>query len=149
MKIHRILSLERACLGHSIHSKKKILELIAKIFAQQSPSLNAPEIFDALVLRERLGSTGVGHGVALPHCRLPGLEKVLGALIYLNEGVQFDAEDGVPVDLFFALLVPENIEQEHLHILASLAEKFGQATFRDKLRQSKNAQELYLSAIDE
>lgn len=92
------------------------------------------EIFESLIERERLGSTGLGHGVAIPHARLKGREEAIGAFLKLDTGIDFDAIDQQPVDLVFALLVPEHYTDEHLHILANLAEIFGDEPFCEKLR---------------
>lgn len=100
------------------------------------------DVLDALIVRERLGSTGLGHGVALPHSRMASIEKPLAAMITLNEGVDFDAADGEPVDLVLGLLVPQECNDEHLKILASLARRFSDAELRDKLRSFSSSDEL-------
>ena len=97
------------------------------------------DILDALIARERLGSTGLGHGVALPHSRMPGLDEPLAALVTLREGVDFESADGEPVDLVVGLLVPEDCNEEHLKILADLARRFSDAGLRRDLRECEDA----------
>jgi len=104
--------------------------------------LSDMDVLDALIGRERLGSTGLGHGVALPHSRLANIEKPLAALITLNDGVDFDAVDGEPVDLVLGLLVPQECNDEHLKILASLARRFSDAELRAALRSFSSADDL-------
>ncbi len=105
-------------------SKKKILEYIADRISSEVPEINAKELFEALVSRERLGTTGLGSGVAIPHCRCKACPEPVGLFIRLAEPVDFDSVDRKPVDLVFALIVPEGENQEHLEILKALAEKF-------------------------
>ena len=94
-------------------------------------------------LRERLGSTGLGFGVALPHARLEGIDTAVGAFVHLPCGVDFDSPDREPVDLVFALLVPENSTNEHLEILSRLAELFNEEELRKKLRIAASAKAVF------
>lgn len=128
-------------------SKKRILEFIAEQVAQHCPELNETQIFNNLVGRERLGSTGIGQGIAIPHCRLEGCGRVVGTLITLEEGVDFDAIDNQPVDLLFALIVPKEATSEHLELLSQLAEKFNDRSFCDRLRQCSDTNQLYQCMI--
>ncbi len=116
--------------------------------ADTEPTISDMSILDALITRERLGSTGIGHGFALPHSRLPGIEEPLAALVTLSEGVDFDAADDVPVDVVVGLLVPEDCNDEHLQILAALARRFKDSEQRTAIRNCANADELmsYLCA---
>ena len=111
--------------------------------ADALPDISDMDILDALISRERLGSTGLGHGVALPHSRIDLLESPLAAMITLNDGVDFESVDGEPVDLVVGLLVPRDCNDEHLEILANLARRFGDAEFREKLRGADSAQALF------
>ena len=124
MIIHRILTPERTLDGVHGASKKKILQFIAQRSSNEAPEINAKELFEALVARERLGTTGLGNGVAIPHCRFKACPKPIGLFIRLAQPVDFDAVDREPVDLVFALIVPEGENQEHLEILQALAERF-------------------------
>lgn len=124
-------------------SKKRVMETIAEQIKQHDQTLGDTEIFNNLVGRERLGSTGIGQGIAIPHCRLEGLDHVVGVLLTLEEGVAFDAIDNQPVDLVFALVVPKEATSEHLELLSQLAEKFNDRAFCDQLRQCTDADSLY------
>ena len=124
-------------------SKKNALQRVADFVCQDIPSLDASALFTQLICRERLGSTGIGHGIAIPHCRLDGCAEITGALVRLAEAIDFDAIDNEPVDILFVLLVPEQACDEHLQILKRLAELFSSAGTRDALRQAKDSQALY------
>ena len=124
-------------------SKKRILEYIAEEVAGEYPGLDETQIFNNLVARERLGSTGIGQGIAIPHCRLEGCNRVVGALVTLEEGVSFDAIDNQPVDLLFTLIVPREATSEHLELLSQLAEQFNDRSFCDALRACSTSDELY------
>lgn len=124
-------------------SKKRALELVSDLIAAGDQHLVDTEVFDCLIARERLGSTGLGHGVAIPHGRLKNLGHITGALITLEQGVDFDALDGGPVDLICALVVPPEAAEAHLQVLASLAALFSRAEVRARLRGAKSAAELH------
>lgn len=115
-------------------SKKRVLEQAARLLAGTADEPEAERIFERLLERERLGSTGLAGGVALPHARMPGIENSRGAFLQLAQAVEFDALDGSPVDLVFALLVPENANEEHLQLLAKLAGMFNEEELRERLR---------------
>src|SRR6266849_2015866 len=117
MKIKDILTMDRVVYCTSVKSKKKAIELIAQTYAYSLPQLNPNEIFDNIIERERLGSTAIGHGVALPHCRLENLQEAVGCFILLRNGIQFDAQDKEPVSMLFSLLVPSDAQEVHLHLL--------------------------------
>lgn len=135
MQINALLNESRIACRQDSSSKKRSLELLSQLLSAALPAYSEGELFDSLVARERLGSTGLGHGVALPHGRLKGLEAPLGALVTLAEGVDYDSMDQQPVDLLFALLVPEESTEEHLQILARLAAMFSDADFCKTLRE--------------
>ena len=146
-----------------IRSKKRAFQTLAELLAtsiddlqrQQTPPKdeNSEEehtdmqIFEAFFSRERLGCTGLGHGVALPHSRMANLEEPVAALITLAEGIDFEAPDGQPVDLLVGLLVPEHCNDEHLKILAGLAKRFNDDYFREKMRGFGNGQAADLYAF--
>ena len=143
LSIGDILTAERTLIDVEVSSKKKLLEFLAGFVAGQLKDCSADDIFDSLLSRERLGSTGIGEGIAIPHCRLEGLDHVVGVLMTLEESVEFDAIDNQPVDLIFALIVPKEATSEHLELLSQLAEKFNERSFCDRLRQSEDASTLY------
>lgn len=128
-------------------SKKRVLQTLAKLFADQIEGLDQDKLFQSLLNRERLGSTGIGEGIAIPHCRFDTGGSTYAACMSLNEPVDFDAIDSKPVDIVFAMLVPENAEQSHLETLASLAEAMHQHQFVNSLRKAATDRQLYDAAI--
>jgi PTS system nitrogen regulatory IIA component len=121
-------------------SKKRVLEQAARLLAGNRDEPGAEQIFERLLERERLGSTGLAGGVALPHARMPGMNQSCGAFLRLAEPVDFDALDGQPVDLVFALLVPEDANEQHLQLLAELATMFNAEELRNRLRTADTDQ---------
>tara|TARA_R110002124_G_scaffold22915_5_gene85535 strand:+ start:1956 stop:2414 length:459 start_codon:yes stop_codon:yes gene_type:complete len=130
-------------------SKKRLFETIATVVCGDQHSLAYDEVLDHLIARERLGSTGLGHGIAIPHCRVGDCSEPLGALLSLEEPIPFDAPDEQPVDLLFVLLVPEEAHQRHLDILATVARLFSQADFCARLRAARSDRTLYDIACGE
>ncbi len=147
MQIKAIINPRRTLCGVEGGSKKRALELLANTIAQDVPEIDADDLFRRLIARERLGSTGIGHGIAIPHCRVENCSGTVGALITLSEPVDFDAIDSQPVDILFAMLVPENAHDEHLQNLAALAGALNNADYRQRLRSAKSDDELYQAAI--
>ena len=134
MLISDLLSPERIrCDVHS-SSKKRLLEIISRELARNSDDLNQREVFESLCARERLGSTGLGKGVAIPHGRVKGSQDVQASFIRLKKPLPFDAIDGEPVDLLFAIAVPENCNEDHLKLLAQVAELFSDPDLLMELR---------------
>ena len=143
MQITDLLTPQRmACHARSA-CKKRALELLSELLASAQPGPDAHDIFDSLVARERLGGTGLGHGIALPHGRLTGIQRPMGAFVQLADGIDFDAIDKQPVDILFALLVPENCTSEHLQVLALLAQMFSDKNLRAELREADSSEALY------
>lgn len=124
-------------------SKKRLFATVAKIISDDQPSLDYDDIFNHLIAREKLGSTGLGGGIAIPHCRAGNCPQPLGTLVTLADPIDFDAPDDRPVDLLFVLLVPEEAHQEHLDILAQIARLFSQQDFCQKLRDAGDDQALF------
>jgi PTS system nitrogen regulatory IIA component len=145
--IDSILTPERTVKSAPVSSKKKVLEYLGSFIADQIPESSADEIYERLLNRERMGSTGIGEGIAIPHCRLKQCHKTLGVLLQLEQPIDFDAIDKQPVDLIFALLVPEEATDEHLKTLSMLAQKLSQADYREALRNAADSQNLYQRAI--
>ncbi|MBK5931641.1 PTS sugar transporter subunit IIA [Halochromatium salexigens] len=125
-----------------VTSKKRLLESLAELLAPAGPQCSPSAVFDLLNERERLGSTGLGEGVALPHARIAGIDDSVGAFVQLEQGVSFDAPDDRPVDLAFGLLVPEAATEAHLGLLAGLAERFNDPRLRAALREAHDASTL-------
>ena len=144
MQIAEILSVERILCGVELESKKATLEALSKLLANQEPSLSHEEIFDCLLVREKLGSTDLGHGIAIPHGRMKSSKKTIAAFLQLRSGVDFDTGgDKALVDLLFALVVPENAAEEHLIILANLATMFQNNKLLQRLRKENTTDGIF------
>ena len=141
MKIIDILSKGSVVPNGAYGSKRQLLEELAKVAARQT-GLDERIVFDALLERERLGTTGVGKGVALPHTRLAGLDNIFCAFVK-SEPVSFDAVDGKPVDLIFLLLAPEESGADHLKALAKLSRILRDEMAAEGLRQAKSTDDIY------
>lgn len=146
MKIVDILSKESVICDISSDSKKKLLEDLA-LLASKETGADSRVILDALIERERLGTTGVGAGVALPHTRLLGLDKIYCAFVRTNP-VDFEAVDGKLVDLVFLLLVPEEAGADHLKALARLSRLLRDDNITESLRKAKTTDEIYQIICD-
>lgn len=127
-----LLSLDTTLLDLSFSSKKKLFEHAADLFAQ-THGLKSTDIFTSLFERERLGSTALGYGIAIPHGRIKGLKDACGALYRLSTPLDFDAPDNQPVSLCFILLVPKDANERHLQILGELAQLFGDEVMRTRM----------------
>lgn len=141
MTISALLSPQRIFLDTEVTSKKKLLELIANIAADQT-QLPESTIYNNLLNRERLGSTGLGLGFAVPHARLADLDKTLACFFRLSEPVNFEAPDDQPVDLVFTIIIPEEATEEHLMILSSLARLFSDAELCAAVREAGSREEI-------
>ena len=137
-----LLSPERVACREALASKKRALERAAELLSPAVPGMTRVEIFDALNARERLGSTGLGHGMALPHGRVAGVDRPTAACLTLSEPIAYDAPDRQRVDVLFVLLVPRDCSDEHLRILSGLAEMFNDAALRDTLRDETDPETL-------
>lgn len=146
--IEDLLSAKRTLCNAECGSKKRSLEILAELIANSAEDIDAGELFEQLIARERLGSTGIGHGIAIPHCRFKSLNHTVGALITLEKPIDFDAVDSEPVDIIFAMLVPDNAESEHLQTLAQLAEQLQKDSFVSALRNASDQSELFKLAIN-
>ena len=126
----------------AVSSKKRLFEQAGLLF-ENHDGIARSLVFDSLFARERLGSTGLGQGVAIPHGRIKGLKEALGAFIRLAQPIAFDAPDGAPVTLVFVLLVPEKATEKHLQILSELAQMFSDRALRETMSAAADAQALY------
>jgi len=142
MQLADVLDADRIVLDLSVSSKKSLLEKASSLLASAPEGGDAREIFESLCQRERLGSTGLGHGVAIPHGRVAGQGEVTAALIRLLTPIEFDAPDQQKVDLFFAMAVPDRCSDVYLRLLADMAERLGDAEQRDRIRQSSSPEAL-------
>ncbi|MEM9302098.1 MAG: PTS sugar transporter subunit IIA [Pseudomonadota bacterium] len=139
MHVIDLLTVERIAVDAVARSKKRALELASEMLCREQPELKSRDVYASLCARERLGSTGFGRGVALPHGRLEGTRAVSGAFIRLRDPVDFEAMDRSDVDLIFALIVPVDCEERHLELLSQLASLFNDGARREKLRHAGDA----------
>lgn len=143
MPLSNLISPERVACNVDAQSKKRALEELSQLITHGQDKLSSTDVFNSLLARERLGGTGVGYGVAIPHGRASNTDHTIGAFIRLTSGVDFDSIDNQPVDLLFALLVPEESCEEHLETLAQLATMFNDTKLRDQLRQAESADDIH------
>ena len=142
MDIQAIVSLDRTECAVQCNSKKRILEIIADIAAKQNENIDQATVLNSLMARERMGSTGIGNGIALPHGRLAGLEKVIAIVVTSTPAIDFDALDEKPVDIFFALLVPEEQTEGHLQTLATVAGKLSDKETIKAIRRATTSDDI-------
>jgi len=136
-----LLSAGQVLLDLDASSKKRVFEQAGLLF-ESHLGVARSVIFDSLFAREKLGSTGLGQGIAIPHGRIKGLKQAAGAFIRLQHPVPFDSPDGRPVNLLFVLLVPEQATEQHLQILSELAQRFSERTFREALGMAASADDI-------
>ena len=136
--IAKLLPVQNVVLDLDVSSKKRVFEHAGLLF-ENNHSVARSQVFDSLFAREKLGSTGLGQGIAIPHGRIKGLKDAVGAMIRMREPIPFDAPDGQPVSLIFVLLVPERATDLHLQILSELAQMFSDNAFRDQLLTAASA----------
>ncbi len=141
MAISALLSPQKIFIDTEVSSKKKLLELIANITADQT-QLPESTIYTNLLNRERLGSTGLGQGFAVPHARLPELQNTIGCFFRLKQPVNFESPDNKPVDLVFTIIIPQEATDEHLLILSSLARIFSNADICEAIRAAADKEEI-------
>ena len=141
-QIAKILPVENVLAALDVSSKKRVFEQAGLLFENHQGIARAT-VYDALFAREKLGSTGLGQGVAIPHGRIKSLKEPLGALMRLANPVPFESPDGQPVSLLFVLLVPEAATERHLQLLSELAQMFSDRTLRDSLHAAPDAGTLH------
>ena len=134
----QLLAPSRIECGAAQSSRKRVLERLGELLDVEADEA-AASAYECLLSRERLGSTGIGYGVAIPHGRSTSLTEARAALLTLSEGVDYDAIDGQPVDVFYALLVPADAAEAHLETLATLAQMFSDDRFTKALREAPDA----------
>ncbi|WP_086929952.1 PTS sugar transporter subunit IIA [Agarilytica rhodophyticola] len=143
MLIKSILSTKRTVAKIEGGSKKRVIETLAQNFANDIEGFDVDELYQSLINREKLGTTGIGDGIAIPHCRFNTGGHTYGACMTLASPIDFDAVDGKPVDIIFAMLVPENAESSHLESLASLAQLLQDADFVSTIRSVSSDDALF------
>ena len=140
--ISKILAPDNVMLDAESTSKKRVFERAGLLFENQM-KIARSQVFDSLFAREKLGSTGLGQGVAIPHGRIPKLKEATAAFFRTTHPIPFDAPDGQPVNLIFVLLVPELATDLHLQILGELAQMFSDPAFRERLNACEDAACIY------
>ncbi len=145
--ISKILPLENILLDLESSSKKRVFERVGLLF-ENTQTIARSQVFESLFAREKLGSTGLGQGVAIPHGRIKNLREAVGAFVKTHNPIPFDAPDGQPVNLIFVLLVPERATDLHLQLLGELAQMFSDAAFRDRLQASTDVAEIHKMFVE-
>ncbi|GAC15078.1 PTS IIA-like nitrogen regulatory protein PtsN [Aliiglaciecola lipolytica] len=147
MEIKDILSPDCTSCAVQGTSKKRILETISLLAAEKINDIDQTTILNSLVSREKMGSTGIGNGIALPHGRLSGLKDVVAILLTSAPSISFDAIDNCPVDIFFAIFVPEDKAAGHLQTLATIASKLSDKEILKRIRGAESDAQLYEAII--
>jgi len=148
MKLSEILQPESIIANLNAHDKKGVLEELSGVITDQEPSLNRGYLLQILLERERLGSTGIGEGVALPHGKVNKLDRLLVSFGRSPEGLSFDSIDDQPAYLFFLLVAPENSAGAHLQALAKISRVLKDSTFRQRLMDAKSKGEIYRIIVE-
>lgn len=147
MDIDTILTPERTFTAVNAGSKKRAIEFAATSICDVTPGLDVGAVYRGLLERERLGSTAIGEGVAIPHCRVTDCDRIIGGLFVLDEPVDFAAPDGLAISIMFVLLVPESEQSEHLNTLSMLAERLQSEIYRRSLLEARDSAALYDAAV--
>lgn len=146
--ISNLLTPQRSLCQIQGGSRKRLFELVADVLGREQEQFHPAELVAGMLAREKLGSTALGGGIAIPHCRLSDCECPSGVLMTLCSGTDFDTPDGDDVDLLFALVVPSEATQEHLNLLADLARMFSSADFCENLRACRTSEALYTTVLN-
>jgi len=131
--LSNLLSLPNVALDVDVRDKREALDSAARVF-ENNQGLNAARVFECLMAREQLGSTGLGKGVAIPHGRMRGLKRAAAAIVRVKDPIEFGSPDGQPVRLLVVLLVPDHATQQHLEILSELAQMLSEPSMREQLQ---------------
>ncbi len=143
MKLQEILTLDCTSCAVPATSKKRILEQICQLAANEVGEIDPSDLLDSLLDREKMGSTGIGNGIAIPHGRLPNTNKAVAVLLTTEQAIDFDAIDNRGVDVFISLFVPENSCREHLETLQSIAKLFSNKNIIKQVRRCSNDKQLF------
>lgn len=145
MNLQTILSTNRTLCAVQCNSKKRILEIISEIAAENNQDIDQETVLAALMNRERMGSTGIGNGIAIPHGRLLNLARVMAIVVTSDPAIDFDAIDDKPVDIFFALLVPDDDSDIHLQTLSGIAGKLSDKERVKLIRKAQHSDDILLA----
>lgn len=149
MKITDFLTIDTIIPALSQNEKNKVLEELANLLSESRPVLDKNKVLEVLLERERISTTAIGEGVAIPHGKLAGVDRVLGAFARSPEGVDFASLDGGPTHLFFALIAPENAAADHLKALARISRLLKDEAFRRRLMAGRSTEELFTIIAEE
>lgn len=144
MEISDVLSEDMILTDYAADSKRQLLEGISSFIAQKN-HFDKSAVFEAMLERENLGSTGYGNGVAFPHARIQGLDKIITVFVRLNKAIDYDAMDAKPVDLLAVMVSPENSGDDHLRTLSAFSRTMNDENTRNIIRHAKNAHEIYVA----
>ncbi|MCP4474678.1 MAG: PTS transporter subunit EIIA [Gammaproteobacteria bacterium] len=144
-----VLTVERIQVKSDTCSKKRVLELVSQLISQALPEYDYKDIFEQFIAREKLGSTAIGHGIAIPHIRLDGIDQTIAALVTLQQPVDFNGPEKLSADLIFALVVPADFDQQHLDLLKTITQQLHSKTIQEALRTSDTAEMAYHLLITE
>lgn len=144
---HTIIQPDNVVCDVEVRSKKHCLEMLSGLLAKSHRNVGDDEVFESLIERERLGCTGVGGGIAFPHCRVGGAEESTGALIRLPDPVEFEAPDGVPVDLVVGLLLPAELDESHRSTISEVTRLLADEGLRKRLREAEGRAALYAALV--
>lgn len=142
MILSDIISFDRTACAVNCQSKKRIFEVISEIAVKHQPTLDQGLVLSSLINRERMGSTGIGNGIALPHGRIDGIDNVMAVVVTSEQAINFDAIDNQPVDIFFAILVPSQQTEGHLQTLASIAQKLSDKAIVKTIRAATDREQI-------
>lgn len=143
MTLQEILTLNCTQCAVSVHSKKRLLEKVCQLAAHELGDFNPSDLLDSLLNREKMGSTGIGNGIAIPHGRLSNSDKSIAVFITTEHAIDFDAIDNKPVDTFICLFVPQDNTQEHLETLQSIAKLLSNRKIAKQIRKCTSKQEMF------
>jgi PTS system nitrogen regulatory IIA component len=143
MKLQDILTLDCTLCAVKGTSKKKLLEIVCETAAKKIDNIDTFQLFESLMAREKVGSTGIGNGIAIPHGRLSNTSQVIAVLLTSEQAIEFNAIDNRAVDIFITLFVPEENCQQHLSTLQSIAEIFSDKKIAKQVRKCQSSQELF------
>lgn len=148
MLLEEIISPDTVLCNAQARSKKHCLEILSELLVRSHPELANEEIFDSLIERERLGCTSLGRGVAFPRCRVSGIKTSVAAFVRLADAVDFDAQDGVPIDLVFGLIVPAELEARHRADISAITAMLSDDSVLERLRTASTSNELYDALVN-
>ena len=143
MTLQNILTLDCTQCAVPVHSKKRLLEQVCQIAANELSNTTQEDLLDSLLNREKMGSTGIGNGIAIPHGRLNNTDRAIAVFLTTEQAIDFDAIDNKPVDIFICLFVPQDNTQEHLETLQSIAKLFSDRKTAKKVRKCTSHQEMF------